>query len=142
LKQYISNTTAKTMFVGGKMIAPGITREVDVIPEKINDNAPFDYAALLAAKVMDLPRLLQPLNIEALEGALVFEKDNASRKTAIEAIELAIDDLHINLDLSEFALTLSDVIDLDELRLLVANNSDKIMMIDHEVELRKEQKNA
>lgn len=139
MKKFITNTTAAIMFVGGKMIAPGITREVDVTPDKISDNAPFDYAALLAAKVTDLPDLLEPLNIEQLEGALSFEQANNSRKTAIGAIETAIDDLQINLDLSEFAASLSDVEKLDELRLVVADNDAKVAMIDHEVELREEQ---
>jgi hypothetical protein len=142
MKQFYSNTTAKTVFIGGKMIAPGITREVDVIPEKTNNNAPFDYAALLAAKVKDLPDLLEPLNLEQLEGALTFEHGNSPRKTAIEAIESAIDDLKTNLDLSEFAAGLSDVEDLDELSLKVSDNAAKVAMIAHEITLREEQNNA
>jgi hypothetical protein len=142
MKQPFTNTTDKNVFIGGKLIAPGITRTVDIITAKPSERALFDFTALLATSVKNLPDALEPLNIEQLEGALVFEQANGQRKTAITAIESAIEDLATNLDLSEFAASLSDVEDLDELRLKVADNEAKVTMIDHEVELREEQNKA
>ncbi len=137
MKKNYTNNTDKTVFISGKLIAPGVTRSVDVIESSIAPRA-FDFAALLANSVAAIPDLLVDLNLEQLEGALVEETANANRKTAIKAIETAIEDLEVNADLSEFAVSLSTVGNLDELLLKVSDNDAKAAMVEHEISLREE----
>lgn len=142
MKQMFTNITNKTVFVGGKMIAPGITREVDIITAKPSEGALFDFADLLSSAVTDLPDKLDGLNLEQLEGALTAEQGGQKRKGAIKAIETAIEDLETNLDLAEFSRSLSGVENLDELMLKVADNDAKVLMVEHEIALRAENDKA
>jgi hypothetical protein len=139
MKKHYTNTTNATVFVGGKMIAPGVTRLVDVMVATAAAAAPvISYAEMLANKVGDLPDLLLELNLEQLEEAKRMEESSANRKGAISAIEEAIENISINADLAEFAQSLSDAENLDELMLKFADNEAKSAMIEEEMAARKQ----
>ena len=138
MKKHYTNTTKATVFVGGKMIAPGVTRLVDVMVATAAAAPVISYAEILANKVGDLPDLLLELNLEQLEEAKRMEESSANRKGAITAIEEAIENISINADLTEFAQSLSDAENLDELMLKFADNEAKSAMIEEEMAARKQ----
>lgn len=98
--KYIHNSTAEVIYVGGKMIAPGEGRdiEMDQLPAEHQDapaeaapDAPSlddDLQELRAASVKAISEKLSALTQEGLErlGELEAAAD-APRKTLIEAIE-------------------------------------------------------
>lgn len=138
MKKHYTNTTNATVFVGGKMIAPGVTRLVDVMVATAAAAPAISYAEILANKVGDLPDLLLELNLEQLEEAKRMEESAANRKGAVTAIEEAIENISVNADLAEFALSLSDAENLDELMLTFADNEAKSAMIEEEMAARKQ----
>lgn len=90
-KQFIENTTAETLYVGGKMIPPGEGREIEVsaLPGEYQSaevastvDAPVDLAALLDA---DLLELLEG-NVERVTAALAdLDTEALIRLAALEA---------------------------------------------------------
>lgn len=137
MKKPFHNDSDNIAFVGGKLIPPGEIRMVDM-PVASNKPA-FDIAALLENKVSDLPEALSTLNIDTLNKVLAFEQTHGKRKGAISAIEEQIAQREYDADLTEFASSLSATEDLDALMLLVADDENKVAMVEEEIARRKEQ---
>ena len=137
-EQLYTNNTAQIQFVGGKLIPPGESRPVMVRP--VSNAAPkVDYDAILNCKVSELAERIEILSLDALQAMLAAEENGANRKGAKELIKEQISGREYDLDLQVFALSLTDVEDIDALLLLVGDDENKVAMVEEEIARREEQ---
>lgn len=142
VKTPITNTSAAIMFVAGKMINPGETRFVDV--PKLSSSSQvvstsFDAKGMLAKTISKLKEQLESLTQDQLQQLHAEEEQGQNRKGALDAIGEEIQSREYDVELSEFALTLSSVDDLDALLLEVADDEAKVAMVKEEQTKRAEQ---
>ena len=141
MKKAITNTTAAIMFVAGKMINPGENRTVEVkeTPTPSSFTGTINIESILSSPVAKLDEVLAPLKQDALQQLIAAEAAGQNRKTAISKIESAIKEREYDSELSEFALALSSVEELDPLLLEVADDETKTAMVQDEMAKRAEQ---
>jgi len=107
VKKYIENNTANTIYVGGRMIAPGEGREVDVpaapvgpvLEDLPNPDAPLHE--LLAGNVAAVAAALEGLGADTLmrlrEIEAASEKPRKGVLLALDAAAIAAADADLNL---------------------------------------------
>ena len=97
--KHIENNTPNTIYVGGKMIAPGEGRDIDerdlppelrdapVVVEPAGPSLDDELAALLKESVKEIKDLLPGLTHEGLDRLAELERGHEHpRKTLLEAI--------------------------------------------------------
>lgn len=142
VKQPITNTTAAIMFVAGKMINPGETRFVEVSELSASSQVSaslFDAKGALAVSVTKIKEQLASFTQDQLQQLHAQEEQGQNRKSALDAISEEIQSREYSAELSEFALALSAVDDLDALLLQVAEDEAKVAMVNEEMAKRAEQ---
>lgn len=108
MKQYVENTTGHMIYVGGRSIAPGEGREVDV-PEAPVADAPADepdtdapLRELLAGNVEAVKGSLEGLSAETLDRLQALEQEAKKPRvgvlTALADARLAIADAKLTSD--------------------------------------------
>ena len=92
-KRYVTNETANMMYVGGRMIAPGEGREVDVADDAppVVEEAVADpdepLRELLKGTVAGVTAVLDGLSLETLQRLQVLEAEGEKpRKGVMEAL--------------------------------------------------------
>ena len=137
-EQLYTNNTAQTQFVGGKLIPPFESRTV--MTRDIGTIKPtMDVNSILARPVKELEAEIELKTLDELQVLLAAETSNANRKGAVDLIEKLIPSREYDMDLQEFALSLSDVEDIEALLLLVGDDENKVAMVEEEIARREEQ---
>ncbi len=142
VKEAITNTSATIMFVAGKMIQPGETRIIEIPKQSASSQvaaSSFNAKAVLATTVTKLKEQLETFSQDQLQQLSAEEEQGQNRKGAIDAISDEIQKREYDSDLSEFALALSAVEDLDSLLLEVSEDEAKVAMVNEEMAKRAEQ---
>ncbi len=137
-EQLYTNNTKQAQFVGGKLIPPGESRTVmtrDIGTVKPTMNVEF----ILARPVNELESEIELKSLDELQVLLAAETANGNRKGAVKLIEKLIASREYDMDLQEFALSLSDVEDIEALLLLVGEDENKVAMVEDEIARRQEQ---
>ncbi|MES1977300.1 MAG: hypothetical protein V4451_04645 [Pseudomonadota bacterium] len=94
MKKHVTNTSSNCMFVGSTMIPPGESRTVEVPDEvaapvvangepSLDDRLKIILAGNVASVLAELPTLTQ----EALDRAVLLEKDGGNRKGVLNGID-------------------------------------------------------
>ncbi|MBA73512.1 MAG: hypothetical protein CMO73_12660 [Verrucomicrobiales bacterium] len=142
VKQAITNTSAKIIFVAGKMIPPSETRFVELPKQAASSQVvtmSFDAKGELATTVAKLKEKLESFTQDQLQQLQAEEEQGQKRASAIDAITDEIKSREYSVELEEFALALSSVEDLDALLLDVAKDEAKVAMVNDEIAKRAEQ---
>lgn len=108
MKQYFENTGDNTIYVGGKAIAPGEGREVDMpevrVPDAVADEPDADalLRELLAGTVDAVKDSLADLSLDTLNALTALEQAAAKPRkgvlTALEDARLAAADAKLTSD--------------------------------------------
>lgn len=130
MKQYFENTTENTIYVGGRAIAPGEGREVDMPEVRVPDaeeefNPDADLIDLLKGNVAAVKGSLEGLGLDTLNRLTELEgaaaKPRTGVLTALEDARLVIADAKLKNDnLDEDAVT------DEELAAILAGNVDAV----------------
>ncbi|MBU2979012.1 hypothetical protein [Alteromonas sp. C1M14] len=136
MKKLITNNTENLKFYNSVLIHPNESRLVPVIASAVKHQ--FDPSSIISLKVSEIKTRLNVLTIDELSQLKVAEESNQSRQSAIKLIDAEIEKREYDNELSEFALTLSSIDNLDELQLEVADDEVKLAMVEQEIESRAE----